>query len=620
MIAISLAVFLATLAPPTHPAVVEAQAIEQAEAGAQAIPDSARWPARVAWIKALRVPCPDRVQHIEALKPDGPGRDAEARLRHLRAAQIACKQSAAQTTKRLAIDYPTPGDDLSALSDDEKRSRARALEQQGEYAAARDLWQALGTRADQYEVARLALERFRTDFRAAAAQFGALIKGDDDLVPDAAYYHAKSLGRAGDLPAAMAAYDAVVKRFPTHKRAADARFFKAFSQYERAREPRTAAGRQAAYREAAKAFAAIEDASWKNSAAWYATWSRFLAGDAQAADFDALAADAKPGSQAHRKALYWAARADLPWHFERAAARYARLLDARVMDWYGLLVLRDFPLLVSHPQLPRLDASVPATVKAEVEEIRALMQAGKAWFARKRFADLRPALRKADALALEAQLAFEVGDAEDTLRHAAVKHQVRLRQPPEPEDAAAWHAAYPLAYHAIIEAEARRNRLPPALIHGFIRKESAYAPDAVSKAHAKGLMQLLPRTARRIQADRGLDPGTVNLFDPKTNITLGTWYVGALAQRYDRQLPLTMAAFNAGPGAVDSWRGAETTMETARWVDTIPFLQAREYVKRLTASLVVYGLVNRQGTVGELAAEAIPRSVALGKADGGVRY
>lgn len=610
---------VALLAPPAHPAVGEARAVLAAEGGQVPPPRSERWPMRVAWITAARAPCPDRVALTAALEPNGPGRDAETRMRRLLAAQIACGQSTAETTKRLAIDHPLPTDDISRLTADEKRARARALEQQGEYVAARALWQALDTRADRFEVARLGLKRFRTDFVGTAKLFAALADGDDDLAADAAYFHAKSLGRAGDLKAAMAAYDAVVRRFPDHKRAADARFFKAFAQYEAARRPATPAARRAAARAAAKAFAALDDKSWAKSAQWYAVWSAYLAGDATPAALDAVAASAKPGSQLARKANYWAARAELPWRFDRAFARYAELITERAMDWYGLLILRDFPGLVSHPPLPRPPAVVPTDLAEAVDEIRALSAAQLMWFARRRFADLRPRLRKADLLGLEGQLAIEVGDAEDTLRHATVRNIARLRHPPDPADAAAWRAAWPLAYPAPIAAAAQRNQVPPALIHAFIRKESAYAPDAVSKAHAKGLMQLLPRTAKRIQADRALGGDAPDLHDPTTNIELGSWYVGALAARYGGQLPITMAAFNAGPDAVDSWRGARTDLETALWVETIPFLQAREYVKRLTASLVVYGIV-RGGLLGTLAQGAIPQRVDLANDQGGVDY
>ena len=614
-----------------HPAVAEARAILSVESGdpralGPAILKEGRWPDRANWALARRAfqrdaPCPERLAITDGLKPNGPDRDAETRLRWLLSAQIACKADPKETARRLAIDFPTAEDDVSMLSPDERRARARSLEETGDYTAARDIWTALGTREDRFEVARLGLKRFRTDFKATAALFKALVQGDDDLSAEAAYLHAKSLGREGDLKAAMAAYDAVGARFPAHKVAEDAAFFKAFSMYERARLPKAASERQAAYRAAAKAFDAMDAKSWADSAAWYAAWCRFLAGDRVAPEFDAIANGAKAGSQSQRKARFWAAHADLPWKPAAAAARFSALLADQTHDWYSLLIIREFPALAPKPAaLTDPPAIVPSQLAAGVDEIRALVAADLMWFARSRFTALRPALREAKATGLEARLAVEVGDAEDTLRHATARNQAILVHPIQPADLPIWRAAYPAAYAEPIAKASKANAIPPALIHGFIRKESAYAPDAVSAAHAKGLMQLIPRTARSIRAARGLGLGDVDLHDPKTNIEFGAWYVGALAKRYGGQLPIVMATFNAGPGAYDTWKGAETQVPTALWVEMIPFLQAREYVKRLTATLVIYDQLTRPIGLAQAVDAAIPAQVDAAIDTGGVDY
>ena len=105
-----------------------------------------------------------------------------------------------------------------------------------------------------------------------------------------------------------------------------------------------------------------------------------------------------------------------------------------------------------------------------------------------------------------------------------------------------------------MESAARDHGVHPSLLQSFIRKESAFDPDALSKAHAVGLMQLLPKTARAIRREtrqpkvRKLSrPTELNLFDPQANIDLGAWYVAALSQRFKGQLALGAAANNAGP-------------------------------------------------------------------------
>lgn len=617
-----LALLIALLNGPVHPAVAEAKALLKAELDPKApLPAGEAWPMRRQWAAARRAPCTERIQRIEALEPNGPGRDAETRLRWLLAAQIACKRPTADTRLQLALAHPDPTKTPAGLTPDQQRTRARSLEQQGDYAAARAIWQALGTPADRFEIARLGLKRFRTDFPGVAKQFKALAQGDDPLAIDAAYFHAKALGRAGQVPAAIAAYEALIQRHPTHKRAADAAFFKAFLMYEVARRPTTQAARKAEYLKAAQAFDGIEAKGWQRSARWYAAWARLLAGEPSVQAFEAVAADAKPGSALRRKALYWAAWTERFSHPVRATVRFARLLEERTFDWYGLLILRQFPALApAAATLSLAPAPPPPALASEIKAIEALQAAKLGWFARARFATLRPALREAKRLDLEAALAVRVGDAEDTLRRATSRNQPVLRQPPRPADAAVWHAAYPLAYAALIRTHADRQTVPAALIHGFIRKESAYAPDAVSHAHAKGLMQLLPRTAKRIQADRGLKGKAVDLHDPATNIALGTWYVGALAARYGHQPPLTKAAFNAGPVAVESWRGAQAQMPLAQWVESIPFLQAREYVKRLSTTEVIYRMLLDGQSLAAAIDAVLPGQVDTALDRGGVSY
>ena len=111
-----------------------------------------------------------------------------------------------------------------------------------------------------------------------------------------------------------------------------------------------------------------------------------------------------------------------------------------------------------------------------------------------------------------------------------------------------------------IEAAADETRLPVALIDAVIRTESGYRPRAVSRAGAIGLMQLLPATAKGLGVD---DP-----FDPRANIMAGALY---LRRQYDRfgSLTLALAAYNAGPGAVDRAGGVPKNQETERYVAAV---------------------------------------------------
>jgi soluble lytic murein transglycosylase-like protein len=103
-------------------------------------------------------------------------------------------------------------------------------------------------------------------------------------------------------------------------------------------------------------------------------------------------------------------------------------------------------------------------------------------------------------------------------------------------------------YNKHIQKVAKKYRIDPALVHAVILAESQYNPDAVSRRGASGLMQLMPDTAERYKVS--------DVFDPKQNIRAGVQYLRDLLKLFDNNLELTIAAYNAGEGAVikSGWR------------------------------------------------------------------
>jgi Transglycosylase SLT domain len=116
-------------------------------------------------------------------------------------------------------------------------------------------------------------------------------------------------------------------------------------------------------------------------------------------------------------------------------------------------------------------------------------------------------------------------------------------------------------YDSLIDAEAKRNDLDAALISAVIRAESNYHPRAVSRKGARGLMQLMPATARRLQVKRP--------FDPVANVRGGVKYLKELRDRFDGRPELILAAYNAGERAVESYAGVPPYRETVGYVKKI---------------------------------------------------
>ena len=122
-------------------------------------------------------------------------------------------------------------------------------------------------------------------------------------------------------------------------------------------------------------------------------------------------------------------------------------------------------------------------------------------------------------------------------------------------------------YQQEITTAARHHQLDPALIRAVIHAESAFNPNALSKTGAAGLMQLMPDTATEV--------GVKNVWHQQQNIQGGASYLSSLLKRYKGNMKLAMAAYNAGPGAVDRYQGIPPYSETQRYVERVQLLFSR---------------------------------------------
>jgi soluble lytic murein transglycosylase len=148
---------------------------------------------------------------------------------------------------------------------------------------------------------------------------------------------------------------------------------------------------------------------------------------------------------------------------------------------------------------------------------------------------------------------------------------------------------FPLASQDGVVPRAREAGIDPSWAYGILRAESAWMADARSGADARGLMQLLPNTAALVAKRNGLNwNGGDSLYDPVTNIVLGTRYLAQLAERFNGAPWLASAAYNAGPGRVDQWLAARSGLPPDLFVASIPFKETREYVARVMAFSVIY--------------------------------
>ncbi len=166
---------------------------------------------------------------------------------------------------------------------------------------------------------------------------------------------------------------------------------------------------------------------------------------------------------------------------------------------------------------------------------------------------------------------------------------------------------FPTPYRDVVSSYARALDLEEAWVYGLVRQESRFVVDARSSAGAQGLMQLMPSTARQV-ARRLRLPGFQrhHVISVDTNINLGTYYMRQLLDDLDNQIVLASAGYNAGLRRARGWR-AERPLEGAVYVESIPFTETRDYVRKVMSNTMYYSrlfgqpfitLKQRLGTIG----------------------
>lgn len=157
-----------------------------------------------------------------------------------------------------------------------------------------------------------------------------------------------------------------------------------------------------------------------------------------------------------------------------------------------------------------------------------------------------------------------------------------------------WKLVYPVYYGDEINYRSKHNNINAFIILSLMREESHFNPEAVSSSNAMGLMQLLPRTAKDIANWKNLGKlkNNKDLFIPEVNIKLGSAYL-----KYTRdtlgKMVYAVAAYNAGPGALQKWIKEKDTSDIDVFVENIPYEQTKNYVKKVYRSYWCYSRLYR---------------------------
>jgi len=321
-------------------------------------------------------------------------------------------------------------------------------------------------------------------------------------------------------------------------------------------------------------------------ALWRVGWIYYRAGDWKAAE-RSFASVARCRSIAPcADALYWQARSlD---HLGRSAAAadiYQRITGEAATSYYAMWaerrLKRPAPAASFHVVAPVDEVVLPPQPDFHFERAIELKAAGLPSMARTELAAYQRD-HQHEVVALRRLLRwYPAVDGEG----AAIRLLLRLGRQAGLNEAERQRVLYPLGFWPEVQRESAAHGLNPLLVAALIRQESLYDPEARSPANARGLMQLLPGTARRVA---GVPVSAAALNEPSRNISLGTAYLADLLAKFDGDRLKALAAYNGGVAAVNKWARRFPGHDDDEFVESISFRETRDYVKRVIAGYRQY--------------------------------
>ncbi len=324
---------------------------------------------------------------------------------------------------------------------------------------------------------------------------------------------------------------------------------------------------------------------------WDKAWAAYTRGDLGGArKLFRFIADTYTHPNVRRQSEYWYARTiERQGAGDAARAIYQKLAGAPYADLYALLSVargarreevRANPLRspraadwneVAEKQMPpelqlAYELTALSSMRDAYTEIRGNMNSKNARFAEALLADVHASAGNEVLMYRSLRKAFpEIATVE---QDAVPRHFLRLH--------------YPLRYGELIERESQDYGLDPNLVRALILQESYFNPTARSGVGATGLMQLMPPTARERARRLGIPFAASRLESPEVNIELGVAHFRFLLRLFNGNTHLAVAAYNAGQGNVERWRRSAPSKPLDEFIESIPFPETRNYVKRVT--------------------------------------
>jgi soluble lytic murein transglycosylase len=339
---------------------------------------------------------------------------------------------------------------------------------------------------------------------------------------------------------------------------------------------------------------------------WKICWRAYLEHDPRARPLLEEHLALYPWSQQATAAAYWLGRLAEKGGDEALAKDLYAGLDHHFPHYYYSLLARQRLGEIGLPEGNRQPlaakffekvAGPRVLTEAMRDETRELLRRGRLLFElglgeQAEHELLTSDYRKSDAHLIGLEL-FRQASARDAyyrgLRYMKRYGYGYLRMPLESMPRAFWESLFPLPWSDELMARVAPHELDPYLVAGLIRQESEFNPRARSRAGALGLMQIMPATGRGLAHRLGIQSfSTGELYRPDLSLRLGTFHLKQVFDRYQNELEISLAAYNAGEDRAAKWLQWGDFDEPGKFVETIPFTETRGYVQSVLRNADVY--------------------------------
>jgi soluble lytic murein transglycosylase len=313
--------------------------------------------------------------------------------------------------------------------------------------------------------------------------------------------------------------------------------------------------------------------------AWYLGWIYFRKGMYREALATFSAFTNSSSSYNAANAMYWKAKTlEKEGRKEEAMAEYMKLAGMTTPSYQSYLAQKKTGFTPEYPHISPEATQLNPAAAARKQKAEYLIRLGLP-------GDARLEIEKMEALAKTQEefiaISLLYSKVDDYYNSIKVAQDIGLPQ--------ANTLSFPRGYKDIVASYAKKYGVDEYLVYSVIREESRFRKDVVSPADAVGLMQLIPPTAKRVANQIGITGFTTEMLTiPRINIEMGIYYLKQVLDKFNGDVELALASYNAGPSRAADWKVDFYGLDKDEFVEEIPFRETRNYIRRILRSYGAY--------------------------------